>query len=253
MQILRKAYQTSFCMFCRRHCHQQVSLLVGYTDGRCEETQVEVNWDLEDTKCFCGWRRSQTESLCPFSDCGLVDIVSGWHSFNRLVRLRSVSVSAILRGWFFNQSSLVIMAWGLTWFCTCGGGGGHICNSQIFLTAEDRCPGEAMRAGSLCGCVCLQNNVNISSFCHPKTICTLLPTYHYHQVQFCQLRIRPWHQSTPCTVPQEWSELNCACECPVSIVQISSHLQVRNPRQFYPHCFHFIPTSFPITIIHSSY
>ena len=54
VQILRKAYQTSFCMFCRRHCHQQVSLLVGYTDGRCEETQVEVNWDLEDTNCFVG-------------------------------------------------------------------------------------------------------------------------------------------------------------------------------------------------------
>ena len=31
-----------------------MSLLVGYTDGRCEETQVEVNWDLEDTNCFLG-------------------------------------------------------------------------------------------------------------------------------------------------------------------------------------------------------
>ena len=86
------------------------------------ETKNVTLWDLEDTNCFCGWGRSQTEGL--FSNCGLVDVVSGWHSFNRLVRLRSVSVSAILRGRFFDQSSLVIMAWGLTWFCTCGGGGG---------------------------------------------------------------------------------------------------------------------------------
>ena len=47
---LRKFYaKTSFCMFCPIHCDQQVSLLVGYTDGRCEETQVEVNWVLGGT------------------------------------------------------------------------------------------------------------------------------------------------------------------------------------------------------------
>ena len=66
---LRKFYaKTSFCMFCPIHCDQQVSLLVGYTDGRCEETQIEVNWVLGGHKLivFVGGGALRLGVLVPF-------------------------------------------------------------------------------------------------------------------------------------------------------------------------------------------
>jgi len=75
---------------------RKVKLLLGFSDGRCEETQIEVH-EAEECDCLCN---------------------------------------------------------------------------------ADGCPGESRRAGTLCGCVCLQNN------------------------------------STPCASPQEWSEPSCSCQCP---------------------------------------
>ena len=92
----------------------QVKLLLGYSDGRCDETQIEV-----------GFKHYLTQIEKDFSPKTLMMQVQEAEECDCLC----------------NADGLVSL-------------------ENIFPTFFKRCSGEARRAGAMCGCVCLQNNVN---------------------------------------------------------------------------------------------